>query len=133
MAKEAKAIWEAIAADPACDRDMARRYAYEADNYMVLVDDYLAMLRMMELAREGDYEQIKAMAESRRDTRIALMSRLKDTKEYYMASHQLRNHSIFMQFFEDLRVYLDTTPTDEVELDFFDLRHIASERFFWLR
>jgi len=133
MAKEAKAIWEAVAADPACNQDQAKRYAYEADNYMVLVDDYLAMLRMMELAEEGEYDEMKRMAEVRRDTRIALMSRLKDTKEYYMAAHQLRNHSIFMQFFEDLRAYIEKTPAVEMKLDFFDMRHFASERFMWLR
>ncbi len=133
MAQEAKAIWEAIAADPACNQDQAKRYAYEADNYKVLVDDYLAMLRMMELNEEQDYALIKKMALARRDTRVALMLRLQDTKEPYLQSFQLRNHSIFMQFFQDLYDYLDKTPADEVKLDFFDLRNFASERFYWLR
>ena len=133
MAKEAKAIWEQIAADPACNQNMATRYAYEADNYMVLVDDYLAMLRMMELTEEGEYEAIKALAEERRDTRIALMRRHEQVKDSYQQPWNLRNHSIFMQFFEDLRVYIENTPADKLELNFFDMRYLASERFFWLR
>ena len=133
MAKEAMAIWEAIAQDPACDREMAALYAYEANNYMVLVDDYLAMLRMMELAEDGEYALVKAMAEARRDIRIALMIRHEQVKASYQQPWNLRNHSIFMQFFEDLRVYLENTPAEEQKLDFLDMRYLASERFFWLR
>jgi len=133
MAKEAKTIWEQIAADPACNQEQARRYAYEADNYMVLVDDYLAMLRMMELTEEGEYEAVKALAQERRDTRIALMRRHEQVKDSYQQPWNLRNHSIFMQFFEDLRVYIENTPADKLDLNFFDMRHLASERFMWLR
>lgn len=133
MAKEAKAIWEAIAIDPACDREMAAYYAYEADNYLVLVDDYLAMLRMMELTEEKQFKTIMEMAETRRDTRLALMARLQSVKDDYLHPFQLRNHSIFMQFFEDLRAYLDCTPENDIKLDFFDMRHLASDRYMWLR
>ena len=107
--------------------------AYEADNYLVLVDDYLALLRMMELAEAGENQQVKEMAEARRDARIALMDRLMRTKESYLQPWNLRNHSIFMQFFEDLRVYLENTPAAEQKLDFLDMRYLASQRFFWLR
>ena len=133
MAKEAKKIWEAIAEDPACNQDQAKRYAYEADNYLVLVDDFLALLRMMELAEAGENQKVKEMAELRRDARIALMDRLMQTKEAYLQPWNLRNHSIFMQFFEDLRVYLENTPAAEQKLDFLDMRYLASERFYWLR
>jgi hypothetical protein len=133
MAKEAMAIWEAIAQDPACNGDMAALYAYEANNYMVLVDDYLAMLRMMELAEDREYAQVKAMAEARRDTRIALMTRHEQVKASYQQPWNLRNHSIFMQFYEDLRAYIEKTPESEMKLDFFDMRYLASQRFFWLR
>ena len=101
--------------------------------YMVLVDDYLAMLRMMELTEEGEYDEVKAMAEARRDTRIALMARLEQVKDGYQQPWNLHNHSIFMQFFEDLRVYIENTPADKLDLNFFDMRHFASERFMWLR
>ena len=133
MAKEAKAIWETISEDHACDREMAAYYAYEADNYLVLVDDYLAMLRMMELADDKQYNTVMEMAQTRRDARLALMARLQSVKADYLHPFQLRNHSIFMQFFEDLRAYLANTPADEVTLDFFDMRHLASERFMNLR
>ena len=133
MAKEARAIWEEIAADPTCNQRQARRYAYEADNYMVLVDDYLAMLRMMELAEAGEYAQVKAMAEARRDARVALMAHMQTVKEDYLLPSQLRNHSIFMQFFADLADYIEKTPESEIKLDFFDMRYLASERFMWLR
>ena len=133
MAKEAMAIWEEIAADPACNQDQARRYAYEADNYLVLVDDYLAMLRMMELTEEGDYAAVRDLALHRKTVRMALMARLEDTKEFYLQPSQLRNNSIFMQFYEDLAAYIGKTPADQVHLDWFDMRYLASERFFWLR
>lgn len=133
MAKEALAIWETIARDPSCDQTMAAYYAYEADNYRVLVDDYLAMLRMMELADTKDYGTIMTMAAERRDIRLALMARLQSVKADYLHPFQLRNHSIFMQFFEDLRTYLATTPEAEIHLDFFDMRYLASDRFMNLR
>ena len=133
MAKEAKALWESVAQTEGCDRALAEYYAYEAENYLVLVDDYLAMLRMMELAEKGDYALIAQMAARRRDTRIALMARLQAVKPLYLQPFQLRNHSIFMQFFEDLRSYLERTPEQEIHLDFFDMRYLASERFMNLR
>ena len=133
MAKEAMAIWEDIAKDPGCNQDQAWRYAYEANNYLVLVDDYLAMLRMMELGEEGDYTAIMALAESRKNARIALMARHQQTKDHYQQPWNLRNHSIFLQFFEDLRAYLEKTPVEEIKLDWFDMRYLASDRFFWLR
>ena len=133
MAKEAMAIWEEIAADPACNQNMAARYAYEADNYMVLVDDYLAMLRMMELTEEGDIEGVKALAIQRRDERVRLMVRHEQVKDSYQQPWNLRNHSIFMVFYEDLINYIEKTPAEELKLDWFDMRYLASDRFFWLR
>jgi hypothetical protein len=133
MAKEAKAIWESIAEDKACDQDMARRYAYEADNYMVLVDDYLAILRMMELAEAGDYTAVATLAQTRRSARLELMIRLQQVKELYLQPSQLRNHSIFMQFFADLADYIEKTPAEEIKLDFFDMRYLESDRYRWLR
>jgi hypothetical protein len=133
MAKEAMALWEAIAKDPGCNQDQAWRYAYEANNYLVLVDDYLCMLRMMELGEEGEYAAVKALAESRKNARIALMRRHQQTKDHYQQPWNLRNHSIFVQFFTDLADYIEKTPADEVKLDWFDMRYLASDRFFWLR
>ena len=133
MAKEARSIWESIAADPACDQNMAAYFAYESDNYMVLVDDYLAMLRMMELAEAGEYELVRAMVVERREIRKNLMVRMQQVKDDYLHPFQLRNHSIFMQFFADLADYIEKTPAEEIKLDFFDMRYLASERFMWLR
>ena len=88
---------------------------------------------MKEKAYDYFGQQVKEMAEARRDARIALMDRLVRTKESYLQPWNLRNHSIFMQFFEDLRVYLENTPAAEQKLDFLDMRYLASQRFFWLR
>ena len=133
MAREARAIWDAIAADPACNQAQAKTYAYEAHNYQVLVDDYLALLRMMELAEAGEYKTVRQMALAREQERVALMAHLQAVKDHYNVAHQLRNHSIFMQFFADLAAYIEKTPAEEMKLDFFDMRYLASERFFWLR
>jgi hypothetical protein len=133
MAKEARGLWEEIAADPACDTEQAKRYVYEAHNYQVLVDDYLAMLRMMELAEAGEYDTVCAMAEARYEARICLMKHLQQAKATYLHPSQLRNHSIFMQFFRDLADHIEKTPADQIKLDFFDMRELASDRFRWLR
>ena len=86
-----------------------------------------------ELGEEGDYAAVKAMAEARRDERIRLMARHQAVKDHYQQPWNLRNHSIFMVFYEDLIAYIEKTPREEIKLDFFDMRHLASERFFWLR
>ncbi|NLC44725.1 MAG: hypothetical protein GX783_10665 [Clostridiales bacterium] len=49
-----------------------------------------------------------------------------------MSSH-MRNQSIFMQFFADLEGYLANTKTEDVKLDFYDMRYLESEAFKKLR
>ena len=133
MAKEAAKIWEDIMQDPACDQRQAQRYLYEAHNYQVLVDDFLALLRMMELAEDGDYTAIRDMALARRDARLAQMAELEEVKEPYLAAFQLRNSSIYMQFFADLAAYIEKTPAEEIRLDWYDMRYLESDRLRWLK
>ena len=133
MAKEALAIWENLISAPECNQEIAKRYAYEAENYKVLVDDYLAMLRMMEMSENGEYDTVAQLALNRKNARIALMARLEETKEAYHHPWNLRNHSIFMQFFDDLYNYIKNTPHNEIILNFFDMRYLESEKFKNLR
>ena len=91
------------------------------------------MLRMMELAEAGEYGAVGAMAREREQARLDLMVHLQQVKDPYLHPSQLRNHSIFMQFFRDLGDYIETTPAEEIKLDFFDMRYLQSDRFRWLR
>ena len=133
MAKELADIWEEIAADPACNQLQARRYVYEAHNYMVLVDDFLALLRMMELTEAGEYEAIRQLALARKEARLEQMRELEEVKAAYLAPFQLRNSSVYMQFFADLADYIEKTPVDEIKLDWYDMRYLESDRSRWLR
>ena len=78
-------------------------------------------------------EAVRALAVQRRDARVALMIRHEQVKDSYQQPWNLRNHSIFMVFYEDLIHYIENTPTEELKLDWFDMRYLASDRFFWLR
>ena len=133
MAKELAAIWEEIAADPACDRQQAKIYLYEAHNYMVLVDDFLALLRMMELTENRDFDAIRRLALERRDARLWQMAELEQVKAAYLSPFQLRNSSIYMQFFTDLADYIEKTPAEEIHLDWYDMRYLESDRTRWLK
>ena len=133
MAKELAAIWEEIAADPACNQLQARRYVYEAHNYQVLVDDFIALFRMMELSGEKDYATIRQMALERKAARLEQMKELEEVKEPYLAEFQLRNSSVYMQFFQDLADYIEKTPAEEIRLDWYDMRYLESDRSRWLR
>ena len=133
MAKELAQLWEEVAADPASDQLQARRYLYEAHNYQVLVDDFIALFRMMELSEEKDFDTIRSLSLARKDARLEQMRELEEIKAPYLAEFQLRNSSIYMQFFADLAEYIEKTPAEEIRLDWYDMRYLDSDRARWLR
>lgn len=136
MAKQAKELFEEIACDPRCDVRMALRYAYEADYYLCLAEDYLALLQMIDHADSAcpyKYDKIKKLAGERKLARLSLMAKMERTKEEFLFSSHMRNQSIFMQYFADLEGYLSETDPAEVSLDFTDMHHIESQAFRKLR
>ena len=65
MAKQAKELFEKIAEDPRCDVRLALRFAYEANYYLCLVEDYLAILQMIDHNNSDcpySYNKIKKLA-----------------------------------------------------------------------
>lgn len=141
MAKEASALLNDVVEDPRCNVRMARRFLYEVKNYQCLAEDYLALVRMMDIAKdiggctckESAIKKIKAMAGERKLARLALMIRLENTKEKFLLASHMRNHTIFMQFFADLEGYLANTRAEDIRLDFLDMRYLESEAFRRLR
>ncbi len=53
LAKEARSIFDDIACDTRCNMKMAGRYAYEAENYICLAEDYITLLKMMDFAESS--------------------------------------------------------------------------------
>jgi len=140
LSKEAAGIFDSLSKDPEGNIRMAKRFRYEATNYYILCDDFLALAEMDRLAKEFMKQkcphikaQIQSMAKARKDARLALMILFEETKEEYLKASHLRNHSIFMQYFADLEGYLANTPCEDTVLDFADNTHFASEAFWALR
>jgi len=73
------------------------------------------------------------MALERKLARLALMTRLEETKEEFLLASHMRNQTIFMQFFADLEGYLANTKPEDIKLDFLDMRYLESEAFKKLR
>ena len=132
MAKEAAAIFQSLALDPSCDRAMADRMAYECENYICLVEDYLAMLKMYDLTQGGDQKKIAPLARARQQARLALMAHLETAKEKWVVEAlAMRNHTIFMQMFTDIANTVESS--DDPKIDMMDASTFASDRFFYLR
>ncbi len=136
MSKQAKELFEDVVKDPRCNVKKAMRFAYEANNYLCLVEDYLALLKMIDHNESScpyKFDKIKSLACERKLARLSLMERLERTKEEFLMASHMRNHSIFMQFFADLEGYLAATPKSDVKLDFYDMRYLESNAFKKLR
>ena len=132
MAKEAAALFEEAAQTPGCDQDMARRMAYECRNYQVLTEDWQTLLEMYDLTQKGDYAPIASLARERQNARIALMELCEQTKEAFVVrAATMRNHSVFMQFFADIAIYLETA--DAPQLNLLDITSIMSQESWMLR
>lgn len=141
MAREAKQLFTDLATDSSVNQELASRYAYEADNFLCLCEDYLALLRMFDMNEEkpsGYLNLIAELAAARRRGRLDLMSHLERVKEHFLVEVEQRNHSIFMQYFSDLHRYVSEriqsgASEAEMNLDFIDNRVVASRQFDWLR
>ena len=132
MAQRAMELFESIAQAPDCNRTLALRFAYECDNYLCIARDWLAMLRMQALCGNGQYKSAGQLARQRRDARLQLMTRCEQVKEPYICKGlTMRNHSIFMQMFEDIAVYIETENNPNLNL--LDADSVMSSRFWWLR
>jgi len=125
MAKEALAIFEKAERTPGCDQEMAHRMAYECQNYQVLVEDWLAFLKIYDLTQSGDQKKIVPIARARQTARLALMERCEQTKDkFYVRAAGMRNHSVFMQTFADIADYIE--HTDDPKLNLLDITDITS-------
>ena len=137
MAKQASEIFHTLADTPDCDRYYASRYAWEADNFSVLCDDWLALLRIYDIT-QGKLcscapKRIEALARERYDARIKLMTECEEIKEAYLHSSHMRNQSVFLQLFTDIIAYAKKTPAEEFALNLLDLSNVSSEQYKNLR
>ncbi len=132
VAREARSIFLALADRDGCDREMALRQAYECQNYLTLMEDWLAIFEMYDLCNAGSNASVAAIARERMWERIALMRRCEDTKEKFVVKAMtMRQHSIFLQLYEDIATWCEKHPTEK--LDLLNMRHILSHRSWWLR
>ena len=128
---EAKAIFETLINDPACDREMAYRQLCECENYLAIAEDWLAILRMQDLCLEQQYREVAQIAKDRFDVRMQLLSHWEAHKERSVAQAMgLRQQCIFLQMFADIADY---TKEPHEKWDLMDAPKILSERSLWLR
>jgi len=132
MANEAREIFEQAGEDEACDKKMAKRYAYECENYLCLAEDWLALMKMHDMTQNGSQKQIAKLALERHAARLHLMAHCEERKEKYLyAALSMRNHSIFLQMFADIANYVE--QDENAQLDMMNTKEIMSERFWELR
>ena len=136
LCDQAAQLWKRIITTPGCNEKLAARYLYEVENYRMLVQDALAFVEMDTLAQEyaetGNKALLKAVAavaRTQKQERLAHLAMLEQTKEHYLIPGGARNLSAPMQYFADIEAYLASTPTEDLQLDFSDMRHAASQRF----
>lgn len=140
LSEKARDLFMDLSRQTGKNRGLAARYAYEADHYLCLCEDFLALLTMLDEsqklateARDAAIGKIHDLAACRRSARLALMYQLEKTKEAYLLPSHMRNHSIMLMYFTDLLAYLDKTDPSDVKLDFLDNTHFASSIFLKLR
>lgn len=132
MSKEAMHIFTELAEEEHCDREMARRFAYECQNYLCIAEDWLAILRIYDLSKEEGWEEIAQIADERQQARVQLMMCCEQVKEKYIVTGlAMRNHSISMQMFSDIASYV--RETESPQLNMLATNAIMSERFWYLR
>jgi hypothetical protein len=125
MAKEAIAIFDEAAVTAGCNSEMARRMAYECRNYLVLVEDWMALMKIDDLSLSGEVDAIAPIARERQAARTALMTLCEQVKEDWVCkAATMRNHSVFMQSFADIATYMETT--ENPTLDLLDITGIMS-------
>ena len=132
VAREAKNIFLELAERPGCDQFQALREAYECDNYLTVMEDWLAIFEMYDLLNQGMNQEGAHIAGRRCYARLNLMQRCEDTKEEFVVKAMtMRQHSIFMQLFEDIKHWCVAHPDEK--LDLLNMRHVLSDRSWWLR
>ena len=132
MASQAAEIFRSLATDTRCDRRMADIFAYECENYVCQVEDWLALLRMYDLALAGECKAIAPIARERQQARLDLMAHMEGCRrKFAREALAMRNQSIFMQMFNDIAEYVE--KNDDPKLDMLNLNNIFSERFWSLR
>ena len=111
----------------------------EADS-QVRCGDALSLGEMDRLAQRfqetGDpalLQEIAAVAGKQKDARLAQIALLEKVKEPYLIPSHSRIQCGPMQYFADVEKYVTETPADKLQLDFSDMRHMASKRFLSLR
>ena len=63
---------------------------------------------------------------------ITLMRCCEDTKETFVTEAMtMRQHSIFLQLYEDIADWCEKNPGEK--LDLLNMRHVLSQRSWWLR
>ena len=132
VAREARNTFLALAEKENCDRFQALRQAYEAENYQTLMEDWLAIFEMYDVLNAGDNATAADIARGRMQARLALMRRCEETKEAFVVrAMTMRQHSIFLQLYEDIALWCEKNPTEK--LDLLSMRHVLSQRSWWLR
>ena len=131
-AREAMNLFRSLADRPGCNRAVALRQAYECQNYLTVMEDWLAIFEMHDLLAKGQNPTVAAIARTRVWQRIDLMRRCEDTKEKFVVKAMtMRQHSIFLQLYEDIATWCEKNPTEKLELT--NMRHVLSHRSWWLR
>ena len=140
LSDQASALWQQVAESPDCDQTLALRYQYEAENYGMLCRDFLTVAQLDELAQSWNesrdpalLQEIAKLAAAQKQARLSHLAKLEQTKESYLMPGNGRVQCAPMQYFADIEAYLTTTPTEDLKLDFTDMRHAASDRFKSLR
>lgn len=132
MAKEAIEIFREAANTPGCNAEMARRMEYECRNYQTLTEDWIALLQMYDMTREGNYAPIAPLARKRYAARLETMAFLEKTKEKWAAEGAaMRDLSVLLQVFKDIADYLESTT--DPKLDLLDLTPIMSKESWNIR
>lgn len=132
QSEEACNIFRMLTQAPGVDQEMAWRQLCEAENYLVLAQDWLAILKMHDLCQAGQAEKILPIAESRYQARLELMKLWQQHKERCVAEGMgLRQQNIFLQLFRDLADYVQQNPDQPLSMT--DLHHTLSQRALWLR
>lgn len=138
LARQAVALFDSLAADTRCNTDLARRFSCEANNYLALSEDFLALLQIHDILAKPERssivsETIRTLAASRKENRKSLMLKMELTKEPFLIPSHLRNQSIYMQTFADIEAYVSAADPASLELNVEDLRAIGSKAFYQLR
>lgn len=132
MSREAVDIFEKAAEINGCDKKLAKLYSYECENYLCLAEDWLAILKMYDLTKSREYDNIAYFAHERYEARIKLMEHCEEVKDKYSREAlTMRNHSIFMQMFADIENYIKNT--EKPQFDLLNASPIFSKKFFELR